>query len=321
MNNSLRIILIFSMLVGVGWISYSAGQTDRKKVKRVKRPVFKESETKLSYYDDIFKDGLKGERPKTFSAKPSGLAQKGSGTTSTEETAGDGFSWSSLIPASAIEMEVKQIKISLDKTITTPGKFRSGDYQDTRREMSVLAMMFAIISEYDGEVRWKKVATDAREAFARCAANCSVGTQQSYSQAKNRKVDLQDILGGGSVSFTEKGEGPIKWGKICDRNPLMQRLETAYLERIKPWTASKSEFNKNKEQLAKEAAVVAAIAEVLMRDGLEDSDDEDYSKYCVEMRTGALGILSAIKDNEDEKASSAAGVIDKSCNNCHDEWK
>ena len=317
--------MVILLIIPTVFAGIVVAQKDRPKSKRAKRPDFSKNDESI-FFDNIFKQALKGTRPKSLSRNPTAIAGSSksnggnSGTSNGESSVGT-YAWSKIIEPSAIESEVKAIKIKLDQLVTTPGKFRSGGYQKTRIEMTVLAMLFAIISEYDGDVRWKKVGLNAREAFAKCAANCSVGTQQSYAQAKNRKTDLQDILNGGSVTFTEKGEGKPAWEKIVNRTILMNRLETSYTERIKLWTASQSEFNKNIDALAVEANLVAAIGEVLSKEGMKTADEESYVEYAAEMKKGALAILAAIQEKDAEGASKGAGVLYKACNNCHDEWQ
>ena len=53
-----------------------------------------------------------------------------------------------------------------------------------RDNFSLLAVLFAVIGQYDGEVRWQKDAANLRTLFGRAGFNCKVGTDNSFSEAK-----------------------------------------------------------------------------------------------------------------------------------------
>jgi len=71
-----------------------------------------------------------------------------------------------IIDAETIETEIKRLAQEVAKTVTAPAQFKGGGYKDCRREFSVLAALFAVSAEYDGDVRWKDAAAPLREAAA-----------------------------------------------------------------------------------------------------------------------------------------------------------
>src|SRR5690606_7859631 len=107
--------------------------------------------------------------------------------------------WSNTIEAETIEDEIKRLHKRLAEIVTTPGPFKSGGYTAARVNYNELALLFGIIAEYDGEIRWKAKASGLRDAFGRVAANCKVGTDQSYNEAKLRLQDLDELIRGGEV--------------------------------------------------------------------------------------------------------------------------
>ena len=71
-----------------------------------------------------------------------------------------------------------------------------------RQDFTVLALLFAIINDYDAQVRWKNDAPALRDAFSRAAGNCKTGSPQAYAEAKLRKDDLTDVVGGNAFVAT-----------------------------------------------------------------------------------------------------------------------
>lgn len=290
---------------------------------RAPKPTFNEREVSRIFFDDVFTQGLEGERPANLSAAPM-VASGGPGggaIAGAESPGGYSGDWKSFLPATVIEDELKAIKLKVDQEVTIPTKWSGGGYQEGRRHFSIAAAMFGIITEYDGEVRWKKEAAYLRDVFARSAANSKVGTTQSYNEAKLRKQDLTDLVGGSSITVTGNPEPKTDWGATVDRAPLMQRIDIGQQEKLSAAVASEAAFKANKEDLQHEAALFAALAQILKQETMPDGTDETYVEYCDEMLTGSTMILDAIKLDNYDQASKGASMINTSCSNCHDLYR
>jgi hypothetical protein len=316
-----------SQLVFIVWLlsaatMFAQGPAARK---RVRPPEFDPRETAGIFFGDVFRDAVQGSRPASAGAVPAyvpgsqpAVAPVPGAPAAPTPAAGTG--WSQWIAASSLEDEIKAIKLRVDRAVTTPNQFRSGDYNHCRRHFSMLAMLFGIIEEYDGDVRWKSSSSAMRQAFARAAANCKTGSDQAYNEAKLRKLDLEDAVGGGSVNLPE-GKPRENWAGVCDRSPLMQRLENALQEQLRPKTANKSDFQSNLEDLYREAQLVAAIGRVLKQDGMMDAGDDEYDQWCDSMSKAAQSLGEAIKTNQYDQAASAVVQIGQSCSSCHELYR
>jgi len=100
----------------------------------------------------------------------------------------------------------------------------------------------------------------------------------------------------------------------------MIRLEVAD-NVLKQWTADKKTFTKNKSDIIKEAQWIAAIAEALSREGMDDADDDDYLAFSDQMKKAALGTVTATQNDDFDSASRFANQISQSCSNCHEQWR
>jgi hypothetical protein len=314
---------IATLLIGLAPALVVVAQTKgTKSTRRAQPPKFaNKSET---FFADAFKEALVGERPADL-GKPAAAAV--ATATSTVPAAGGGAAdsggggWSRLISAGTIEDTIKGLKLQVDKEITTPTDFAGKGHILARRDYSLLAMLFAIASEYDGDVRWKKDAPAAREAFARSAANFKVGTAQAFTEAKARKDELAELVGG-SAPFAGKGiEAKPQWGQVAGRAPLMKYLELAWEPRLKPLLGDKSQFAAKSDQVLRDAELFAAIGEVLAKDGMPDADAAEYKAFCNRLRDGSKQIIDAVKSKNFDAASSASGVITKACAECHENYR
>lgn len=301
-------------------------QEGKPKSKRVKRPTFEKDDS--TYFKNVFKEALVGDRPAaakkgtttTTTTRTTGGGGETTPSTETTDASADGMNWSSIITAELIQAEMKSLSNSFNQHVTSPGKFKSGGNRDVRQAASMAAMLFGVIAEYDGEVKWKEFAAGARDAFAQCAQSATTTSTQAFNQAKNRKTDLQAILSGSPYEPPVKPSPDFEWASVADVSELMKRLASSYREKIKPWSGSASEYKSNIDDLLREAAMVAVIAEILKKESMENAENDDYLEFAEQLKGGAMLILNSKASMDQEMAVKGAGMIDQSCQNCHAEY-
>ncbi len=314
-------IAFSALLLGVFLASVMAQEQtpqQRKKIRKVKRvakPTFDDSKRDL-YFKDIA-EGLVGDRPTTDMQNKIASAETAAGQKTTDPA--NSADWSTLIDGTTLEDEIKSLNQALAKTVTTPVKFKT-TYNDVRQTMALLSMSFAIVREYDSEVRWQDHAPAAQAALQKAETNARSNSQQAFNYCNARKFDLEDLVRGGSFAESEKPADELDWSEVIGRSETMQRLETSD-ELLKEWTADEKTFAQQKSKIISEAQWVAAIAEVIAKEGMDDADVDEYLAFCVAMKEAATQTVTAAKSDDFEAASKFANLISQSCNNCHEEWR
>lgn len=281
-------------------------------------PKFKDDEV-ATFFDDALSKLGPGQPGAVVvaaaSSAPGGVSEEGGAAVASNAA------WSKLISASTIEDEIKALKEPLAEKTKTPSEFKSGGNTPARVAFTELALLFGIISEYDGDVRWKKDALGLREIYKHAAGNSKTGSDNSYKEAKQRTDDLMQLIGGGKVDLP-KPDPDSKWADIANRAPLMQRMgKEGYDPKIKAWTSDKGEFSKNRNALLEEAQIVAAIAHVIQDASYEYGDDDTYLEYARELEKHSLELVEAIKGDNLERAQSAGGQLNKACSTCHEGYR
>lgn len=310
-------------------VTMAYAQAPRSRTTRVRPKEFSRDEVERVFFDDVF-EVLVGERPTLRGSAAGSTAATGTGPNPSSapassdapaETAPSGAGWSQVISATTIEDEIKLLKRLVDQSVTTPGEFKGRGYLECRQHFSIAAMLFGIIQEYDGEVRWKESAAQARDVFARSAANAKVGTTPVFNEAKLRKTDLEDLINGARLVASKPPPAENDWANIADRGPLMRRLEQALDGNIKQFVSNEHEFVSNSEKLIHEAEIVAAISVVLTQAGMEDGDDETHAEYARQMQSAAQGVVEGIKKNDYDFSRKNVGAIDQACSVCHESYR
>ena len=299
------------------------GRADRRPAtkERAKPPAAWDKATESVFFDDAF-ETLEGARPDFAGLGARSTAAPAADSKQPAESGGapGGFKWSTLVSPDTLADEVKDMKSVVSKAVASASDFKGGGYEEARNGFSVIALAFGVIAAYDGDVRWKKDAEQARDLFARIGFNCKVGTAQSFAEAKARVSDLESLLDGNSIEAAADRDEEFRWSQVAGRPPLMARLEAA--DGVAAGAiASKDDFNKQAEKLLHEVEIVAAIGEAIQQPDYEYHDDETYRGYAAAMRDAALKAREAVQKSDYNAARAAVGELKKSCDTCHGDYR
>jgi hypothetical protein len=316
-------IAIMATIIGQRWLAADGpANSDKKRAlppkwdQRTLDKFFSDARSTLEGERPNFNNGASASASRTSPGNPSGpAAPEIPGAPAGE------FAWSKIISPESLQDEIKSYQNLVKDDVKNPSAFKGEGFKRARRNFSMLAVAFAVIAEYDGDVRWKNQALVARDLFAKTGFNCKVATDQSYSDAKARADDLIALVRGETLPSTGNPETKTPWAKVANRPPLMNRLELAQQNRIAIWTANAGDFGKNLEAIYREAQIVAVLAEVIQREGYDFTDDNSYKSFARDLEKHALEIAEAAKSKNFEQARLAAGELAKACSNCHGSFR
>jgi len=150
-SRGLALLIAFAVSLGV-----AAGtlQAAAPKKKRARLPRFPQSVGDAFLPDASQK--LVGTRPAAGAAKAVATPQPTPPASAAGGAPAASDGWSNLIAAEAVEDEIKSRQVLLLKAVQNATRFKSGENQQARTELGVLATMLAIVAEYDGRIRCRE---------------------------------------------------------------------------------------------------------------------------------------------------------------------
>ncbi|MCH1495101.1 MAG: cytochrome c [Rubripirellula sp.] len=305
--------LVVAILVA-GW-----GVADER---RAPRPQFKAGEGAGVFFDkleDAFRSGPPDLAKMRAREKQAASQQMAASTDNGSGDSGGGGSWDKLITPASIEDEVKRIRLHYDTVVSTPASFNGGGYLEARLDLSVLATLFAVIADYSGEIRWKKDAPAARDLIARTAYNCKAGSTQVYNEAKLRKVDLEDLVSGGGISGRD-AEAANDWSSIVDRSPLMEYLELL-VEKLEDSVRDEKTYKDEGDSIKRNAELLSVVGEVLVQEGMDEADDEDYTGLSDAMTEQSTSVVKALGRDDYDAVRQGVAKIRQRCDSCHEQYR
>ena len=291
------------------------------KPRRVRPPVW--SQKTLDVFFPDARQKLVGPRPSWQVAEPGSAEvaadQSAAAPTAPTKTPAPSSDWSKLIAADVLENEVKSSVGPLEVALGSPSDFKGGGFKEVRERLSVLAAVFSIIANYDGDVRWQRQAKSARETFARAGLNAKVASDGVLQEARARLDDLEALLQGGNVASATAGDSD--GSELADRPSLMLRMERGETQFLRPAAANPAEFKRLRDKVRQEAQVLAALARLIRGEFYEYADDPAYLKYAEALERQAHEMAVAAEKDRYQDARKAAAAARKTCDECHSEYR
>ncbi len=297
----------------------SHGQQRQRDEHRVARPDWSDTgEFADVFFEDAFADALVGDRPPHLLPKPDadGVTSKStSGSAGGDPSALVG--WSSLVSVESLGNEVKAIGSRLAQLTTNKRRFLENK-PDARIDLGILAIVLAILDDYDQTSRGKSRLAEVRGQIeaARAAFQDNSQFYQSTRLASALVTDL--IRGNLPPSDTARA---VDWSEIADRGIIMARLETALHDRLAKAIASSAGKQPDLATLLHEAQVVAALGQVLSQNGLADAADETYVDYCRRLTSTATNFARQLDAVDPDQLTRSAQQLEQRCTDCHDEYR
>lgn len=303
--------------------SSSAGKTEIRRVIRSARPapnedaVESENGSSKLFFEDVAAEALVGERPERSLQSTAVASSDRIGVA--EEPSHESDGWSQWISAATIEDEIKREHLNLNRLITTPVTFQTR-YGEIGQRFGMLATWFAVIENYQGDVRWSEYAATARELCHQAVVATRKASPASFELCKSVNIEIMELVRGGSIGGGSKTAEPVAWDVVSDRTHIMIRLELAN-EQIRKWTSNDADFRKYATQMSQESEVTAALAHLIVLPDMPEAEEEDYRDYAMAMQEASIAFGRVLRNEDVESARAAADPIDRSCIDCHAQWR
>lgn len=226
--------------------------------------------------------------------------------------------WDDLIAGEELETEVKALVNSINANIRSAGAYRSRGYKKVRSDLTTATILFGVIAQYKGEVRWKDRAAGMRNNLAKAAEDAK--TSDQYDGVKIRFQSLEDLVRGSQIDVAE-APAEVSFGTLIELGEVMKRLEMAQKDRLKPNLGSEDSFKSNIEVVLHEASMIAMLAHVIQDKGFDGAAAEDYLGWAKTMEKSAIDIIDACKQGQYQAASKAIGQVTKACSDCHGAYR
>ena len=257
----------------------------------------------------------------TTPAGTPGTEPPASSATSAASSAGTGGSsnWIALLGPDGFADESKAIRSNLTAKLQSVGTF-NGAYREIQVDAAVLAALAQIAPDYSDAPSWKKNALLVRDVAAELGRESNSVGDKFYKPSREAYDKLDSLLSGSVPPGLEAGPAKMQFVNIAPRYPLMKRFERAQTY-LKGSVNNADLLKKEADKVQREAGVIALLAEVILSEGYDSSDDDLYRELVSGVREGALKVVAAARDQEFDAYTAGLDLMYKSCTKCHSEFK
>lgn len=231
-----------------------------------------------------------------------------------------GEPWSSRIDATALEDEIKATMIRLEDGLSGAHRFKAGGFRDAQRLFHLLAVWFAIVDQHESPIRWKSQAARVAQQMAATARACGEPNDAAYQAAREGQRKLSDLIRG-SRRPSATAHGPSDWQSLSPRTVIMQRLDEAWQEQLRPWLADASQFRRRRSAVIHEAQIASALARVVRSEAYSYAEEAQYAGPAQQLEAAAGRLADAARSDNYEQARQAGVQVSRTCTECHDAFR
>lgn len=231
------------------------------------------------------------------------------------------LAWDKLIPAEQVIAGVKSIRNELSKRLVNLGAYNSGSLEIAKFG-SALAFLAEVGRQHDGDIGWKDKAHLIRvlgQQMVEVTGGSTARGKKSYDTVNNAFLTVCEILDGNDPAAPPEADVEASIAEAADMTYLMQVIERQ-LEWLQNNAGSEDTFKDNAESVAREAALLAAIAEAF---NVEDygygpgSNDEEFEGFTYGLRDAATSMFKAAGSGDFNAYDAARSAAAQKCVECH----
>ncbi|MEM9353579.1 MAG: hypothetical protein AAGA92_11250 [Planctomycetota bacterium] len=304
-------ILLVGLATANPGLAFGESEPSAEKPARARPPEWGDEAASV-FFTDV-RDVLVGERPSL-----------GDSSRRTEQSSPDqrapGIAWSDAVPGDVVITEIKRTVGQLEASLASPGKFRGGGNAAAEKHFRWLALLFAIVEEFDAEVRWKREAAGLRNYAAAVAEACSGTDESAYQRASLAGQDFADLVRGQRPAVSENPSAD-DWSQLADMSLVMRRMELSLENRVKAALANRKSFRRLSDEASHEAALLAMLASATVHEGSDYAGDDDFETLARKLQVSSRDLMKALENREYETAQQSGAAVTRSCAECHDSYR
>ena len=252
---------------------------------------------------------------------PDGSDGPGTPEPAPTESAASALAWDKLIPAEQVLAGVKNIRNELSRRLVNLGAYNSTSLEIAKFG-SALSFLAEVGRQHDGDIGWKEKAHLIRalgQTMVEITGGSTARGKKSYDAVNNAFLTVCEILDGNDPAAPPETDVESGIAEAAEMAYLMQVIERQ-LEWLQNNAGSEDSFKENAELVAREASMMAAIAEAF---NVEDygygpgSNDEEFEGYTYGLRDAASEMFKASGTGNFEAYDAARSAAAQKCVECH----
>lgn len=226
--------------------------------------------------------------------------------------------WSTYIATDQLQEEAKRVRNHLKGLLLSQKEYNE-NFEVVKMNGAVISALAAIVPELDG-VSWKANAPYIRDYGFEMFESAKGLGKPNYDKTNAAYENIQSVFSGSIPAGAPEPEAKRPFADVASRYYLMKRMKLAF-DALKLNINTEGKLKSDQEQALHEVMVLGTLTKVVTLDGYSSSDEAEYQGFTQGIVQQSLEALQAVKDQDFPKFQDALNKIDKSCLECHVQYK
>lgn len=234
-------------------------------------------------------------------------------------TAAAGGDWAAYIATDQLLEESKRIRNQLKTLLQTQAAYNA-DFEVIKMNGAVMAAMSGVVTEAGDGVNWKANAPYIRDYGAELVDAAKGLGKPNFDKTKATYENLQSVFEGSIPPGAAEPAPQRPFAEVASRFYLMKRMKLAF-DAMKSNINTEAKLKSDQEPAIHEAMVLSVLSKIILLDGYSSADEGEYQQFGKDMVERCLEAAQAVKDQDFSKFQDAINKIDKSCGECHAQYR
>lgn len=226
------------------------------------------------------------------------------------------------LPLDVLEEEVRRLQDRLSGAMAQLESYNK-NYRTIRVDAATLAILAAMAAEGEYNLKWQKQSKAVRDRAMLVRQSARSLGPGNYTTTNQHFKKLVRLLSDKPVQLEQESLESVEdtvWQETVDLSLLMRRLDRSFEITIKEAAIDGGSSRKNRLTLQHEATLLRAFGQAIAISS-EWSEEASYQQFCVDFIAQAEALLSAVKARSEDLVSETISKLDRSCKNCHEEYR
>ena len=230
-----------------------------------------------------------------------------------------GGDWATYIGSDQVLEESKRVRNKLKTLLQTQATYNS-DFEVIKMEGAVISALAGITIQGGDGINWKPNAPYIRDYGLEIVESAKGLGKPNYDKTNAAYENLQSVFSGSIPAGAAEPAASRPFGEVSSRFYLMKRMKNAF-DLMKLNINTEAKLKSDQEQTLHEAMILTALSKVITSEGYSSADEAEYVQFAKEMIDASLNAAQSVKDQEFMKFQDAINKIEKTCNDCHAQYR
>jgi hypothetical protein len=227
--------------------------------------------------------------------------------------------WAAYIATDQLQEESKRIRNQLKTLLQTQATYNS-DFEVIKMDGAVMAALAGIALESADGVSWKGNASYIRDYGLELVEAAKGLGKPNYDKTNAAYENMQAVFDGSIPAGVAQPEAKRPFADVASRFYLMKRMKLAF-DALKLNVNTEAKLKSDQDQALHEAMILSALSKIITLEGYSSADETEYQGFAKEMIDQCLNAVQSIKDQDFSKFQDAVNKIDKTCGECHVQYR